>query len=91
LDHSSAIDRRPADQSLRLRAWSGGKLLRCLDFGGVNEHDWNVVLNGVNTATLAAFEARVVVDQGDRLLADRANEHVEEILRNHDAFIVAPN
>ena len=47
-------------------------------------------MNGVNTAALAAFEARIVVDQDNRLLANRADEHVEEILRNHDRFIVAP-
>jgi methylenetetrahydrofolate dehydrogenase (NADP+) / methenyltetrahydrofolate cyclohydrolase len=47
-------------------------------------------LNGVNAAALAAFEARTIVDQDNRLLADRADEHVEKILRNHDRFIVAP-
>jgi methylenetetrahydrofolate dehydrogenase (NADP+)/methenyltetrahydrofolate cyclohydrolase len=70
-------------------AVSAGGLCR-VDFGGVDEHDGNVVLNGVDAAAFTAFEARVVVDQSHRLLADRADEHLEEVLRNHDGFIVAP-
>ena len=47
-------------------------------------------LEGVDAAALAAFEARIVVDQDNRLLAHRADEHLEKIVRNHDRLIVAP-
>ena len=47
-----------------------------VDGGDVNQHDWNVVLNGVNAAADRAFEAQPVRVRGNRLFADRADEYV---------------
>ena len=56
----------------------------------VNQHDWNVVPNGIDPATLAALQALSFVLQGERFLADRANQHIQQILRNHDADMLTP-
>ena len=56
----------------------------------VNQHDWNVVPNGIHPATLAALQALSFVLQGERFLADRANQHIQQILRNHDADMLTP-
>ena len=58
--------------------------------GGVNlsrvhEHDRDVVLNGVNPAAFAAFQAFPVRVQDYLFLANRADQHVKQILRNHSA------
>ena len=63
--------------------------LRGLNGGGVHQHDGDVVLNRVNAATLAAFQALAARFRSHGFLAYRADQHVEEILRNHDGFIVA--
>ena len=56
---------------------------------GVHQHDRDVVLNGVHTAAFAAFQTLPVRIQDHRLLANRADQHVKQILRNHSGFIVA--
>jgi len=63
--------------------FSGG-----LDFRDVQQHDRDVVLNGVDTAADAAFQAGSVGVQDDRLLAIGADQHVQQILRNHGEFIL---
>jgi hypothetical protein len=73
------------------RTLSGAWLLKVLgrvSCGRVNQHDWNVVLNGVNAAALAAFQALPVGVQNHRLFANRTDQHIEQILRNHRGFIV---
>lgn len=67
-----------------------GLRLRGLDGCGVNEHDGDVILDGVDAAAFAAFQAGAVVVKNYRFLANRANQHLEKILRNHRVFIVAP-
>jgi hypothetical protein len=56
----------------------------------VNQHNWNVVPNGIHAATLAALQALSFVLQSERFLADRANQHIQQILRNHDADMLTP-
>ena len=56
---------------------------------GIDQHDRDVVLDGVNAPAFAAFQALSVRVQDHRLLANRANQHGEQILRNHSGSIVA--
>jgi methylenetetrahydrofolate dehydrogenase (NADP+) / methenyltetrahydrofolate cyclohydrolase len=52
---------------------------------GVQKHDRNVILNGVDTTAVATLQALPIRLQHDRLLATRANQHVQQMLRNHAA------
>lgn len=65
-------------------AWRLGRV----DFGSVDQHNRDVILDGVDAAALAAFEAVTVGAEDDRLFADRTNEDFEEILGNHGGIIV---
>ena len=56
----------------------------------VNQHDWNVVPNGIHPATLATLQALSFVLQREWFLADWANQHIQQILRNHDAAMLTP-
>jgi hypothetical protein len=51
---------------------------------GVDQQDRNTVLYRVHAAAFSAFQARRILFQDERLLARRANQDVEQILRNHD-------
>src|SRR5260370_29567758 len=53
-----------------------------VNLGGVDQHDRDVVLNGVHTAAFSAFQTNPRCAQNPRLLATRANQHVKPILRN---------
>ena len=64
--------------------FSGG-----VDLRGVYQHDWDVILDGVDPAALAAFQTVALRTQSHRLLANRADQHIEQILRNHSGSIVA--
>jgi len=66
-----------------LSADSGG-----VDFGSIDEHDGDIVLNGVNAAAVAAFEALAVLMRHNWQLANRADQDVEQILRNHGSGIL---
>ena len=57
---------------------------------GIYKHNRNIVLNRVNPLAFAAFQAFPVPMQSYRLLADWANQHIEQILRNHSGFILQP-
>jgi len=57
---------------------------------GVDQHDGDVVLDWINTAAFATLQTAAVVVESHWLFANRANEHIKKILRNHGAFIVAP-
>ena len=56
--------------------------------GGVHQHDRDVVLNGVDTAAFAAFQTFPVCIQDHWLLANRADQHIKQILRDHSRFIL---
>jgi hypothetical protein len=58
--------------------------------GGIEQHDRNVILNRVNTAALTTLQALPIRIQHHWLLAKRADQHVEEVLRNHGGSIVSP-
>ena len=62
--------------------------LRRFNGCGINQQDGDVVLNGVDAAAYAAFQAFAVFFQDHRFLANRADEDVEKILRNHSDIIV---
>ena len=66
-----------------------GRLGR-VDNGFVNQHDWNVVPNRINTATLAALQALSFILESEGFLANWANQHIEQILRNHDLAMLTP-
>lgn len=68
---------------MRIQAASG------VDLSGVHQHDRDVVLNGVHTAAFGAFQAIPIGIQNHRLFANRADQHVKQILRNHNGSIVA--
>jgi len=61
-----------------------------VDNGFVNQHDWNVVPNGVHTATLAALQALTFILESEGFLANRADQHVQQILRNHGFAMLTP-
>jgi len=74
------------------RGWT--RLPGCLNLGsvegrGVHQHDRDVVLNGVNAPAFTAFQTRPVRVENDRLLADRANQHGQQIRGDHNGSIVA--
>lgn len=66
-----------------------GRISGRVDLGGIHEHDGDIVLNRVDAAALAAFEAIRGSTEHDRLFTDRANQYVEQILRDHGDSIVA--
>jgi hypothetical protein len=73
------------DQTRRIHVGSNsGRIDSC----GIQQHDRDVVLNRVNTATDAAFQAAAIGVENDRLFAIRTNQDVEQILRNHRDSIV---
>jgi methylenetetrahydrofolate dehydrogenase (NADP+)/methenyltetrahydrofolate cyclohydrolase len=55
---------------------------------GVHKHDRDIVLNGVNAAADTAFQTLPVRVQDDRLFTDRADQYVQQILRDHRDIIV---
>jgi len=59
-----------------------------VNFRGVDEHDGDIVLNGVNPATDRAFQTLAIGVQEHRLLAHGADQDVEQILRDHRGMIV---
>src|SRR5437879_1890636 len=74
-----------------VEGWVGGlaaPISGRVDLGGFHQHDRDIVLNGVYTAAFAAFQACAVRTQDHRLLANRADQHVKQILRNHRGYIV---
>jgi hypothetical protein len=56
----------------------------------VNQHDWNVVPNGIHAPALAAFQALSLILQCERFFAHRTNQHIKQILRNHGAAMLTP-
>jgi hypothetical protein len=61
-----------------------------VDSGDIDQHDGDVVLDGVDPAADATFEALPVRVQNHRLLANRTDQYVEQILGNHTETIVVP-
>ena len=59
-----------------------------VNFREVDEHDGDVVLDGVNPAADGAFQTLAIGVQNHRLLAHRADQDVEQILRDHRGIIV---
>lgn len=60
-----------------------------VDGGGVDQHDGDIVLDWVDAAADAAFQAGAGLIHDHRLSADRANQHIKQILGDHGAYIVA--
>ncbi len=84
------LDRRLDPRSAR---WAPGqpsadRQSSIFNLGSVDQHNWDVVLNWVHTPAFAAFQAFAVRIQNHRLPANGANQHVEQILRNHRDNIV---
>jgi len=48
-----------------------------LDGGGIDQHDRNVILNGIDAVALSAFQSFFISGQSNRLFAKRTNQHVE--------------
>ncbi|HTR24546.1 MAG TPA: hypothetical protein VMI10_11230 [Terriglobales bacterium] len=60
------------------------------DFGGIDEHNRNVILDRIKAVALLAFQATSVGLKNDLSFADRADEDIEKVFSNHDGNIVAP-
>ena len=58
-----------------------------IDNGFVNQHDWDVVPNRIYAATLTALQTLSFVLQSEGFLADWANQHIQQILRNHGCYV----
>jgi hypothetical protein len=58
--------------------------------GGVDQQNRDVVLNRIDAAAFATLQAFGFVLQRERLLANRANQNIEQILANHTALILQP-
>jgi hypothetical protein len=82
-----AVDSRPSPVS-RPSTADRQSLTLVLNLGGVDQHNRDIVLNRVHAAAFAAFQAFAVRIQNHRLPANGANQHVEQILRNHRDNIV---
>ncbi len=77
--------RRATAPPTRRAGWfSGG-----VNFGGIHQHDWDVILNRINAAALATLQTVPRRAERNRLLTDRANQYVEQILSDHGSYIVA--
>lgn len=89
------MTRRVAEMTLIVvSSWAKTKqrLVLCRVYGRrIDQQDGDIVLNGINAAAHAALQTFPVFFQDHRLLANRADEDVEQILGNHSVSIVAPN
>ena len=54
-----------------------------VDRRGIDEHDGDFVLNRIDPAADAAFQAESVRSRNHRFQADRAHQDIEQILRDH--------
>jgi hypothetical protein len=52
--------------------------------GFIDQHDRNSVPHRVHSAALGTLQTLALVFQGKCLLADRADQDVEQVLRNHE-------
>jgi len=59
----------------------GAALFR-FNLGFIDEHDRDVVLDGIDAPALAAFQAVTLRRQLDRSFAQRANQYVQKFLTN---------
>jgi hypothetical protein len=67
--------------------WLQDIALGRIDDGFVDQHDWDAVPYRVNAVALAALQTLSVVFQRQRLLADRADQDVEQVLGNHERIL----
>ena len=58
-----------------------------LDGCFINQHDGNVVLNGVDAMTLRALQAFGILAIFERLLIGWANEHFKKFFSDHDCAL----
>jgi hypothetical protein len=70
------------------RAIEGSEPSRRIDLGFIHQQNWNVIADGVNPAALGAFQAFAISLHSQRLLADRANQNIQQILRNHERIVL---
>jgi hypothetical protein len=54
-----------------------------VDFSFIYKQDRNVVADGIHAPALAALQAFMIRANCHRLLTDRADEYVEQVLGNH--------
>jgi hypothetical protein len=64
-------------------AVSGG-----VDFGFVDQQNRNVVAHRIYPAALSALQALAVALQSERFFTKRANQNVEQVLRNHERIVL---
>jgi hypothetical protein len=53
----------------------------------VNQQNGNIVPDGVHATASRAFQAGAIFFQGERLLARRANQNVEQVLSHHEHIL----
>jgi hypothetical protein len=56
------------------------------DGGGIDEHDRDVILDGVNAMASATFQAVPLVER-HRLFANGANQQIKKVLGNHGEIV----
>ena len=66
---------------------SRGESSGYFDFGFVHQQNGNVVADWVNPVALGAFQAFAVCPYRQRLLTERANQNIEQILRDHQRIL----
>lgn len=59
-----------------------------IDFGFVDEENWNIVPHRVNPPALTALKAVVIWTDRQRLLTGWANKYVEQVLGNHGGIVL---
>jgi hypothetical protein len=67
------------------------QILDVFSRGNINQHYGDVVLDGVDPPADATFEALSVGIYNHRFLANRTDQNVEQVLRNHTDYIVMAN
>ncbi len=59
-----------------------------VDFGFVDQQNRNVVAHRINPAALGALQTFAVALHSERFFAERANQDVEQVLRNHERIVL---
>jgi hypothetical protein len=56
----------------------------------IDKHDWDVILDSVDTVALGALQALRILAVFERLLVGGAHQNLQQIFGNHDQTIVRP-
>ena len=54
-----------------------------IDYRLIDEHDGDIVANGIESVALCTLQTRAASFDLERLLADRADENIQQVLGDH--------